>query len=315
MTNIIIPVYNTDFNLFKKALFSCFSQTKKCLISVIDDASRQKYSEKYSNFCKENNIHYVRKEINEGAGLTRQYGIEHGYTLTKFVMFLDADDVLVPNAVELLESSIENNDVAVGNIIRQGLWSGSFETIPLESSNTWMHGKLYRRDFLINNNLKFSESIKYNEDAYFNMIALPLAKKVHIDFPVYIWCYNRDSITRNEKENFGEKYNYLYLKANLQGLEFLLKNKPDFAGKHFGTILGQIFNSYCLEKALKNKNIVLETYEEILKNICLNNKDFILENEKYIKEGFLNIAKIGEQNRIFDISPLEWYEKFIYSKE
>lgn len=315
MTNVIVPVYNTDFNLFKKAIYSCLNQTKPCLISVIDDFSNQIYSDKYSKFCKSQNIHYIRKKENEGAGMARQYGIEHGYTLTNFILFLDADDVLMPNAIEVLESSIEDNDIAIGDIVRQGLGKGNFETIPLEKSNTWMHGKLYKRKFLVDKKIKFNKTIKYNEDSYFNMISLPLAKKIYVNFPVYIWCYNKNSITRNVEENFGEKYNYLYLKANLQGLEFLLKNKSDLTGRHFGIILGQIFNSYCLEKILKNKNVILETYQKNLKNICLKYKIFIKENEKYIKEGFLSTAKIGEQNKIFDISPLEWYENFIYFKE
>lgn len=54
---------------------------------------------------------------------------------------------------------------------------GTGGVIDNDNNTTWLHGKIYRIDFLKDNDIRFLDSIKYNEDAYFNLVAAFLAKR------------------------------------------------------------------------------------------------------------------------------------------
>ena len=66
----------------------------------------------------------------------------------------------------------------------------------------WVHGKYFRREFLIENNLRFPEGIHYSEDSGFCAIVNEIAKigrrgMIRTDFPVYAWVYRDGSVTTN----------------------------------------------------------------------------------------------------------------------
>lgn len=74
---------------------------------------------------------------------------------------------------------------------------------------TWMHGKIYKRQFLIEKDLRFREDLRLNEDAYFNMVAMHVTNnKAIIDEPLYIWRDYKNSITRRDmrRDYFGKSY-------------------------------------------------------------------------------------------------------------
>ena len=49
-----------------------------------------------------------------------------------------------------------------------------------KKSESWLHGKIYKRKFLEKNNIKFNES-RYNEDVYFNeLIFYQILKEIFL---------------------------------------------------------------------------------------------------------------------------------------
>lgn len=64
----------------------------------------------------------------------------------------------------------------------------------------WIHGKYFRRKFLVDNNLRFPEGIHYSEDSGFCAVVNEIAKigrrgMVKTEFPVYAWVYRDGSVT------------------------------------------------------------------------------------------------------------------------
>lgn len=64
----------------------------------------------------------------------------------------------------------------------------------------WIHGKYFRRQFLLDNNIRFPEGIHYSEDSGFCALVNETAKpgrrgKVKTEFPVYAWVYRDGSVT------------------------------------------------------------------------------------------------------------------------
>ena len=70
-----------------------------------------------------------------------------------------------------------------------------------------IHGKLYRRQFLLDNDLWFDPSLKFNEDSCFNAIATNLVDNqrtgtINTIDTAYIWCFREGSATTSQ-ENIG----------------------------------------------------------------------------------------------------------------
>ena len=230
MVNIIIPLYNGKDTL-PLALNSLLTQTKKFFqVSIYQDGDSEDYSEiinkyRYMGLF----INFYKNEKNVGAGLARQFWLNKSKRF-EYVMFLDCDDVLMPNAVESLSraAAVSNSDIVVGNILQEEI--GNNKILRKDSNSTWLHGKLYRTSFLLENNITFHPLIKVNEDSYFNFVALNSTNNKHyIDETVYMWRWNRNSITRrSSKKDFLEENDKYYFIGQIYGLEKLKElNKLD----------------------------------------------------------------------------------------
>lgn len=96
--SVIIPVYNTP----QPALRRCFDSVKELQgirweALIIDDGSEQATGEFCREYCSENqDFFYFRKE-NGGVSSARNLGLDN--TNGRYVMFLDADDMLLPDAL------------------------------------------------------------------------------------------------------------------------------------------------------------------------------------------------------------------------
>ena len=131
-------------------------------------------------------------------------------------MFADADDLLMPRAVEILYRGIITSqcDILRSSFIKERL--NEVDIVLDGNSNivTWRHGKIYRVQYLKDINLSFLPGLRTDEDAYFNIIAWNCTEKNGIINEItYIWRDNPKSITR-EKDDityFKETYNnYIY---------------------------------------------------------------------------------------------------------
>jgi glycosyltransferase involved in cell wall biosynthesis len=105
LISVIIPCYNNG-NYLSKAIESVLEQTYTNFeIIVIDDGSTDNTKEIAQNF---NEVKYVF-QINQGPSAARNTGIDQ--SKGKYLVFLDADDWLLPNALminlNLLQASPE----------------------------------------------------------------------------------------------------------------------------------------------------------------------------------------------------------------
>jgi glycosyltransferase involved in cell wall biosynthesis len=96
LVSIIIPTYNYAEYL-PRAIQSCLDQSYKFLeIIVIDDGSTDNTKEIVESYGKK--IIYIRQE-NSGVSSARNRGLEEASG--NFIAFLDADDYLTENAIEV----------------------------------------------------------------------------------------------------------------------------------------------------------------------------------------------------------------------
>lgn len=111
--SLVIPVYNAE-NYLVRSIDSALAQSFPDLeIIVIDDGSTDHTPEMIDWYAEKNpNVVAVHQE-NSGAATARNVGI--GYAQGKYIGFLDSDDMLRPDMITKLYSSIKANncDIAI----------------------------------------------------------------------------------------------------------------------------------------------------------------------------------------------------------
>lgn len=101
LISIIIPIYNLELYL-ENCIKSVIAQTYKNLeIILVDDCS----TDGSINICrayekKDKRIRVIEKKKNEGAGVTRNIGVD--IARGQYIMFVDGDDFIAQNCVEEL---------------------------------------------------------------------------------------------------------------------------------------------------------------------------------------------------------------------
>ena len=134
-----------------------------------------------------------------------------------------------------------------------------------------LHGKIYKREFLLKNNIKFNNT-RVHEDNYFNnLVLLCEPKQKEILENVYIYVDNKDSITNINKEKEFDN-----LEINISNIKEIIEEattrniEKDLIIKYLIMKIKYINRIY---------NKLSEKQQEIFKN-WLEKYDFKLE--KYI---------------------------------
>lgn len=151
-------------------------------------------------------VEYLVKE-HGGVSAARNYGLSKAKA--DYVMFCDIDDGFLNNyALHVIFSAIQEGfDYCVPNFVEETYDKDKNATIVNHNNDlTFMHGKVYRREFLEKHNLKFEEEMTLHEDGYFNMLVYAVAdhegKIKYINTPIYMWMWNDNSVVRSNRTDF-----------------------------------------------------------------------------------------------------------------
>lgn len=263
--DIIIPAYNAHKTI-EQAISSITIQSisDKINVLIINDCSSNDYSEVINLFKNFINIKEITLKKNSGPGVARQVGINNSNS--EFIVFLDSDDCFIDCfSLEKLYKKIsnENLDVVVGNFVEETN-SGFFNH---ERSQVWLHGKIYRRDYLIKNDIIFNHS-RFNEDVGFNqLLFLSNPNYEYLNENVYLWRNNHLSITRINNNNFviGGILGYIYNTTWSLSIAHSRKYTPDLISNLSFCALVYIYYIY-LENEDENYRIkLLEKLKKIKK--------------------------------------------------
>lgn len=199
--SIIVPMYNVEKYL-ARCLDSLLDQTCSdfeviCVDDCGPDSSAtiaRSYAKKYPNIFK-----VVFNPHNLGLGRTREHGIS--VATAPFVMFIDSDDYVANDYIETYLTEMQSNpvDVLIGGYTRDvdGKLTPHFVGNSHWSLLTYSIScaKMYKRDFLIGNDIHFSES-RCGEDLFFSALLYcsnPSFNVIH--YAGYHYYFNRESIT------------------------------------------------------------------------------------------------------------------------
>lgn len=274
--SVIVPAFNAEKYL-DRSIKSIINQTYENLeIIIIDDASKdntKKIIQKYASL--DSRIRPIYSEMNRGVSKSRNMGLQ-SFT-GDYVLFMDADDYIVKNAIErMINASIKykadvidsyhlmiysNNDKTYyfteNKIPKEDIVMGNLqENIDVLTKSTYITGKLIKSDLV--KGLYFNEDLRRYEDlVYEHQLKLKLTNMVFLKDALYYYYQVSDSLINT----LGEKH-VSYLDAAEEVMFLYKKEKKELKERIEALLVTNAFLT-AITKVVKN-NYSLETNTDIL---------------------------------------------------
>jgi glycosyltransferase involved in cell wall biosynthesis len=218
--SFIVPLYNVS-TFVEQCIRSLYNQDiprEDYEVIVIDDFSPDNSKDIVVEMQKEfRDLKLISLTENVKLGSARNIGLQHA--TGKYIWFVDSDDYLQSNILRRIVCELNNNDIEILHFDYLELHENDGSIIPYKAhynletctgaefyfdSNElwWQKGveawrKIYRRSFLLDNNLMFADRVMY-EDVDYSINMFAIAQKVkHLDFAPYYYRNNSTSITKS----------------------------------------------------------------------------------------------------------------------
>ncbi len=228
--SIVVPVYKVEKDL-DRCVKSIINQTYRDLeIILVDDESPDHCPEMCDAYAKQDNRIKVIHKKNGGLSEARNVGLKEANG--EYIMYIDSDDYIqVDSCEKLLEGMNSDVDLVVGaikeirkdsiiyqrhtNLFPGRIYSSREYVIKSIDKNEWYAPavlNLYKREFLIDNNLFFKVGLYYEDVEMLPRLFLSAKNVVYIDYPFYNYVIRENSIMTSditdEKKNMTiEIYN------------------------------------------------------------------------------------------------------------
>lgn len=310
--SVIVPVYQAE-KFIGRCIESICNQTFEDIeLILIDDGSKDNsYMCCLEYASKDARIKVLHQE-NKGVSATRNKGIRE--SKGKYILFVDSDDYIEQDMVEEMYMNAETTGAKVVICGYDYVYKKKIETqMPIGkegvynklfiTTNFWefyrrgiihnIGNKLYAKELLDKNEIKFDESRTILEDIQFCLELIEKTDLIYIcqkKFYKYIMQENQNSIQKSYRKNYYRNLEEFFVYVESLGIE---KSK-EFYLVYMDALLLSLRNE--LYKINKKHAKIINEY----KNIC---------HLKYVKESEekINIKDVGILKYIFYMSI--WREK------
>lgn len=214
--SVIIPVYNVS-SYIERCLLSVLNQSWKDIeVILVDDCTPDNSMELVASVIashpRGSAVRCLAHKENKGVSAARNTGIHEA--VGDYVYFLDSDDYLPENSLELLMGATYQYlpDFVIGNYnlvgsnfwappltLPGGLYEGNPTILTEYLRGNWYvmaWNKLINRSFLLRNELFFQESIVHEDDLWSFKLACLAQKMNVVNKTTYHYCVQPNSIMR-----------------------------------------------------------------------------------------------------------------------
>lgn len=304
--SIIIPAYNSEKYIEKNLMFLERQTSDNFEVIVVDDGSSDNTCE-VSEVCLEKfkiNHRVIRCEKNKGQSVARNIGIKH--SKGEYLLFLDSDDFVESNLVQILESYVCDtpdivffdykrikSDDSINSRVEQRfefnklkLGLDVFYSYKNNEIRLWTGSLIYNKNFLKEKGLKFLEGAHGAEDLNFMFKALLSSNKVKgIEESLVFYYQREDSLTN--KPNI---YRNITVMKSMEDVVTFLKDKN--LDENLKTVIEKEFMvEHIMYQVLGYLNS--ETKEDTLRILRDPNV------KKYLKKSTLNTNRYGKNMYIY----------------
>lgn len=284
LISIVIPVYNAEKYL-EQCLNSIKNQTYKNFeVILVNDGSIDHSESICMDFVKVDTRFKYFTKVNGGASSARNLGLDNAQG--KYITFIDADDWVDENHLEVLINNIKenNSDMAVSSIKKfDNVSKFGFRVHSKQEKYLLNYNKLNREEFLVilpklihaSNSYKiavsklfkkelvmdirFDESIVYGEDLdFFFKIYNKINSVSYVDEVTYVYRLHNESTSSKFNQQYAEQvlliYKKIYEKIEELGLPTI----------HYYTTIRDLLE---FQKDFLENRVLFNEYQEFLKNI------------------------------------------------
>ena len=272
--SVIVPIYNVE-KYIGKCILSIIEQTYKNIeIILVDDGSLDDSGNIADEYATRDNRIKVLHKTNAGVSAARNSGLDAA--TGDFVCFSDGDDYVMPNYVEhLLKLCLTyhadvaytvdmyttfHNEHIANRQVKVITPEDATENILCYKVPIGVYSKMFNREFLVKNNIRFLEDVYIGEGFNFNTACFQRANKVVMSNE-RIYFYRRDN-EASAMTKFKAAKCQMALKAidiikeNLVLKSARIENAWTFAYWHTH------FDMYCWIVNAKAKNENVELYKK-----------------------------------------------------
>lgn len=282
---ILIPQYKEDTSIVKLLLDSIAIQQNVDLehevgVIIVNDGSDilldRDVLKRYPFEVK-----YI---IADHGGVSKTRNAALDLATAEYVMFCDADDMFY-NACGLyiLFREMEQGefDALISVFVEETRDQNTKKPVYInrQMDTTFVHGKVYRRQYLVDKDIRFNDALTIHEDSYFNCLANKCAKEVkYCPTPFYLWKWRDQSVCRHDPKYILKTYNNM-LESNTALIKELVKRNKEKDAMFYAT------------------SMIYDAYFTMNKAEWINqeNKEYRDSTEKRFKEYYLEFKDLSEQ--------------------
>lgn len=281
---ILVPQYKETDDVIKPLLDSIEIQQNVDLknevgVIIVNDGTDVHLSEELLSRY----TYPIEYYFNEHGGVSATRNACLDRATAEYVMFCDADDMFY-NACGLYivfrEFAMGEFDSLVSAFVEETRDPKTKEPIYInhDMDSTFVHGKIHRRQFLIDNNIRWNPELTIHEDSYFNCMCQRLAKELkYSQTPFYLWRWRDASVCRHDPKYILKTYNNMLDSNDTLVQQFLDRGRKEDA-QFYAT------------------NMIYDAYFTMNKDEWLNqeNRDFRDATERRFKEYWLKYKPLHD---------------------
>lgn len=233
--DVLVPIYNEGEEVIKDLLDSIAIQQNVDLendvgVIVCCDGGKTELSDEFIRRYPFP-IEFYKCE-HRGVSATRNACLDK--SKADYVIFADCDDMFCNVcAFWILFREMEIGfDSLVSVFVEESRDPKTKEPAYLnhEMDSTFVHGKVHRRKYLIQNDIRFNDNLTIHEDSYFNILCQNLSQNVkYCQTPFYLWRWRDDSVCRHDPKYILKTYGNMLDSNDALIDEFLRRNLKDKA--------------------------------------------------------------------------------------
>ncbi len=244
---ILIPQYQETDSILKPLLDSIAIQQSvdfnEIGVIIVNDGSDVRLSNEFLTSYPFHIDYYINDHL--GVSATRQAALDQA--TAEYVMFCDADDMFC-NVCGLYiifrEMDIGVFDSLTSLFVEETRdpMTNQIVYINREMDSTFVHGKVHRRRYLIEKDIKWNPDLTIHEDSFFNIQCANLSQNVkYCSFPFYLWKWRDDSVCRHDPKYILKTYRNMIDSNSALIAEFRRKGRPDLSAFYTAFM---IFDAY-----------------------------------------------------------------------
>ena len=300
---ILIPQYKETDEVVKPLLDSIAIQQNVDLknevgVIIVNDGSDVFLSDNLLNSYPFK-VEYFKEE-HGGVSATRDSCFNH--STADYVMFCDADDMFCNICgLWIIFNEIKNGgfDSLVSVFMEESRNPETKEVVYLnrEMDSTFVHGKVHRRQYLIDNDIRWNHDLTIHEDSYFNIQCQKMSTNVkYCQVPFYLWRWRDESVCRHDPKYILKTFNNMLDSSDACVQQFIKKNHITTAKQLVTSIIYDCYYTMNKKEWLDQEN------QDYRKATEKRFKDYYLKYKEYydtIDEMEKNEIIVGMKNRMF----------------